>query len=1120
MPDDADREPTHRARAEHADAALSRARRVTRFRYVLRSLVFHRRTHAGVVLGTALGAAVLAGALMVGDSVRHTLERLTHARLGSAAFAATSPERLFGSDLAARLDPRGETPTAAVLILGGVALAPEGDRRVNDAQVVGVDEAFWNLAPSPGAPGDLAPGAVFVNRAFADRLDLAEGDAFVLRLRKPGALPSDLALASRDGDEWARRLHVARVLDAGAFGHFTLRATQAPPPTVFLPRPWLAGQLGVDGRANTILVGDPDGALDAGRVRTRLASAWTPADSGLRLHALPDGTVELQSDRVFLDPSVETAARAVTREVRPVLTYLVNRIEADDRATPYSFASAPGPPRVPDSLADDEVLVNDWLAGDLGIEPGAVVTLHYYAVDAGRRLEERSAAFTVAGIVPIEPEDRELTPHIPGLSDADHCRDWDPGIPIDLDRIRTRDEVYWDDYGPTPKLYLTGAAAERLWANRFGRATALRFPPSAGNTGAIREELGRHLRAGDLGVAVHAVREEGLAASREAVDFGQLFIGLSFFLIAAAVLLTALLFAFGLEQRAPESGTLRALGFPPRSIARLRTAEALALIGLGAGLGAVFAAGYNALVLRALETVWRGAVGAVAFEARIRPASVLAGIAATAAAAAAATAGVLRGQMRRTIRGLQQREPTASAKGHAGRLLAAGLAAVLLAAAGIAAAGAGRDRAAAGVFFGAGGLLLAGLLTLAAGALRLAGAHAASGPPRPLVLALRGMGRRPGRSLACVALLALGVFLTVAVGANRRGPVRDPADPASGTGGYLLWAQTTLPLLDDLNTERGRARFGLPAEELDGVRFDQLRLREGDDASCLNLHRVAAPHLLGIDPAVFDARGAFTFARRIEGADPAHPWRLLDLDLGPDTVPAVADQADITWGLGLALGDTLAFTDESGRPFRVKLVGGLANSILQGHLVVAERHLEERFPSLAGTRVLLVEAPPERETELLGRLTARLSDLGLAAVPTRGRLAEFDRVENTYLAIFFLLGALGVLVGSAGMGIVAARNILERRAELALLRAVGFARRQVGRQVFAEHALLAATGILVGGAAALVAAAPALRAPESGAGAGPIAAVLAAVLAGSLLWTALAVRLALRGDPAPALRDE
>ena len=49
----------------------------------------------------------------------------------------------------------------------------------------------------------------------------------------------------------------------------------------------------------------------------------------------------------------------------------------------------------------------------------------------------------------------------------------------------------------------------------------------------------------------------------------------------------ALLFQFGLEQRASEVGTLLAVGFTPKQVRRLLLAEAAALALLGGILGAI-----------------------------------------------------------------------------------------------------------------------------------------------------------------------------------------------------------------------------------------------------------------------------------------------------------------------------------------------------------------------------------------------------------------------------------------------------------------------------------------------------------------------------------------------------
>jgi ABC-type antimicrobial peptide transport system permease subunit len=151
----------------------------------------------------------------------------------------------------------------------------------------------------------------------------------------------------------------------------------------------------------------------------------------------------------------------------------------------------------------------------------------------------------------------------------------------------------------------------------------------------------------------------------------------------------------------------------------------------------------------------------------------------------------------------------------------------------------------------------------------------------------------------------------------------------------------------------------------------------------------------------------------------------------------------------------------------------------------------------------------------------RGSDLGADVTSTVERLAQFHRVENTYLATFQSLGGLGLLVGTIGLAAVLLRNVLERRRELALLRAVGYAPRDLFAIVLAENAALLACGLLVGALSALVAITPA--AADRGARLPltlPGGLLLVAVLAAGLLSSVIATRVALRASLVGALRSE
>jgi hypothetical protein len=273
-----------------------------------------------------------------------------------------------------------------------------------------------------------------------------------------------------------------------------------------------------------------------------------------------------------------------------------------------------------------------------------------------------------------------------------------------------------------------------------------------------------------------------------------------------------------------------------------------------------------------------------------------------------------------------------------------------------------------------------------------------------------------------------------------------------------------------------------------------------------------------VNPQELQDRKAFTFTQWADASYATRPWMLLEKE--GEEIPAVGDEATITWGLHKKIGDTVDYTDEHGRQFKVRLVGAVANSILQGSLIVAEPALVRRFPGEAGYRMFLVDAPAGEEAAVSAALTRGLRGRGLELTAAAARLNAFNAVQNTYLDTFQVLGALGLLLGSAGLGVVVLRNVLERRGELALLAAVGFRPRALRWLVVAEHAVLQALGLSLGIVAAVLALLPALLSPSAQISYLPLAATLGLVFLSGLFWTWAAARLALRGELLPALRNE
>jgi len=554
------------------------------------------------------------------------------------------------------------------------------------------------------------------------------------------------------------------------------------------------------------------------------------------------------------------------------------------------------------------------------------------------------------------------------------------------------------------------------------------------------------LEPASVGLFFQPVREQALTASSEAMDFGQLFLSLSFFLIVAALLLTGLLFVFGIQQRTEEMGTLMAVGFPSGQVRRIFLLEGGALALIGGLLGVLGGVLYTKATLFALSTVWRGAMTTTTFYYHAETVTLIIG----------AAAGMIIALLTIWIASHRQAKHSARellAGGEFDRRFAAArpiLSSLITAVSAIGAVVVLITVGASVAFFVAGALLLVSCLGLSHIFLsRCILRDARHGLPN---MGIRNGARRRGRSLAVIGLLACGSFLVIAIGANRHDPMKDAGERWSGTGGFALYGESTLPVLHDLNSEDGRKTYGLNADALKNVEFVPFRVHDGDDASCLNLNRVLTPRLSGMRPEELQARGAFTFTETIDGSD--DPWLLLKGDEKSDTINAIGDQNTITWAVGKSVGDTLAYKDERGGTFHVRLVGAIASSILQGSLLISEDNFIERFPSESGYRMFLIDAPANDVTGVSRTLTRGLRDSGLELSLTTRRLADFNTIQDTYLSIFQLLGGLALLLGSLGLGIVVLRNVMERRGELALLRAVGFQSRSLQWLVFSEHGLI------------------------------------------------------------------
>ena len=1108
---------------------------------IVRSLAYHWRTNLAVCFGVAAAVAVLGGALIAGDSVRGSLRDLALGRLGRTHDALTLAG--FVRDGLAR-DIAQATARDAVPLVTGTALVthePTG-RRAAGVLVYGIDERFWRFHGFDPRDG------TFASPALAAELGAARGDTLLTRLQRPSEIPLESLFAHKDDAGRTVRLTLEAALPREQLGEFTLTPQQGDVRAIFAPLRRIQRDLDAVDRVNTILIGPPrDGRADPQAFR----SALRLEDLAVRVGPVNDGLdVAVESASGIVSEPLETAARQAAEALGltplPVFTYLANTIRIGDRSIPYSLvtaldfsllpppaARASGPPR-------DEVPIalNTWAARELNAVAGERVEIEYYLWDAIEGLQTRAAQFVLDRIVPMEGigADRRLAPQYPGITAADSLADWDPPFPIDLSRVKPRDERYWDEHRTTPKAFVPYERGRDLWSTQFGRATSIRMRAGGGRdataaSAALAAELQKRLDPAALGIAVVPARELAIQGSGGTTDFGEYFTYFSFFLVVSALLLAVMFFRLGVEQRLRQIGILRAAGFTIGDIRGLLLVEAAGLSVAGGVAGALGAVAYAHAIVYGLRTWWVGAVGTTLLTVHVRPASVAIGAAGGIVAALVCVALALRSAGKQSPRSLIAAQsldaPLATQPGRTSRRLT-WIAALALTAGALVGVGFVRPSLQAGTFFGAGALMLTAALLAFGAWLRARDSRLVRGRGAAAIvkLGLRGAAFRPSRSVLSASLIASAAFIIVSVDAFRRGGGELTDDPRAGTGGFALLARAEVPVVHNPNDAAGREALQVDAApELAQARFMRFRLRPGEDASCLNLYRPASPTLIAPEPQFIGAnRFSFSASLAETDAERRNPWLLLNRKFDDGAVPAIADATSLQYVLHAAVGDDFSIDVGRASPLVLRFVASLRDSVLQSELVIGEDAFVRNFPAQQGYRLFLVDAPGTATREQAGALAQAveraLAPFGVDAVSTVERLDSFHRVENTYLSTFQSLGALGLLLGTVGLATVMFRNVLERRRELALLRAVGYNHGHVSIMMVSEAALLLGTGLVAGAACAAIAVAPAWFGRGGSAPGVGLALLLVAVLAAGLVSAVIATRAALSGAVLEGLRNE
>ncbi|MEA3461439.1 MAG: ABC transporter permease, partial [Bacteroidota bacterium] len=371
---------------------------MTVLRFIYNNLRYYVRKNLLLALGVAISGAVLTGALVVGDSVDYSLNRIVEHRLGEITHVLKAGDRYFTGELSERVEARLQIPVSSILLQEGSAVADGGARRMNHIQVMGVEPSFDGLTGLEDYYSKLSGDSVIVSRNLANRLSVEVGDELLLRIEKASLIPLNAPFVSDAESVVTLRATIKAVAGDPELGRFNLKVSQTAPFNIFISLGRLEDLMDFSGRINVMLF-RADEQTSRDEIWEAVRTQFSAADAGLKLKKLEDlQQLEVTSDRVFIDDVLSTSLFGAAENSEGILTYFVNRFESAQGSTPYSFVST-----LPSELLKPgEMIINDWLAEDLSAAVGDSLQLSYFMVGPLRELTDTTTTFVVRSIVPME----------------------------------------------------------------------------------------------------------------------------------------------------------------------------------------------------------------------------------------------------------------------------------------------------------------------------------------------------------------------------------------------------------------------------------------------------------------------------------------------------------------------------------------------------------------------------------------------------------------------------------------------------------------------------------------------------------------------------------------------
>ncbi len=166
---------------------------------------------------------------------------------------------------------------------------------------------------------------------------------------------------------------------------------------------------------------------------------------------------------------------------------------------------------------------------------------------------------------------------------------------------------------------------------------------------------------------------------------------------------------------------------------------------------------------------------------------------------------------------------------------------------------------------------------------------------------------------------------------------------------------------------------------------------------------------------------------------------------------------------GVYVGGYITISDYMGqnRTRTLKIIGIMDQSIFIQGIVVKKEIVRNEYGGLDNLVVIKLKSGEDADAYSKD-FERKYLELGVQTYDLKGIINDILKVTNNMMYLMEGFLGIGLLVGIAGIGIISYRNVIERRQQIGMLRAIGFKKKMITKSFLIETSFITLLAIVIG----------------------------------------------------------